>query len=125
MTSAIHTGTSALDPQRRSLTLLTVGIGGVGFVATCVPFISSLGPSELAKALGGSVTVSLDALSEEKFNDGRVARHARVDFAPICGPAGSIVPAMDRALIWRDACSATFPHRAILWCRSIVMCPTR
>lgn len=67
MTSTAHTGTSALDTRRRSLTLLTVGIGGVGFVATCVPFVSSLGPSEQAKALGASVTVSLDGLAHESL----------------------------------------------------------
>ncbi|MDP1692167.1 MAG: ubiquinol-cytochrome c reductase iron-sulfur subunit [Burkholderiaceae bacterium] len=56
------------DPQRRRLTLLAAGTGGVGLVATAVPFVASFAPSERARALGTAVTVSIDGLAETSLS---------------------------------------------------------
>jgi ubiquinol-cytochrome c reductase iron-sulfur subunit len=64
MTDALPAITRPPDPQRRLLTLLAAGAGGAGLVATAVPFVSSLAPSERALALGAAVTVSIDGLPE-------------------------------------------------------------
>jgi ubiquinol-cytochrome c reductase iron-sulfur subunit len=47
------------DPERRFWLMVTGAVGGVGVVATAVPFVSSLAPSERAKAAGGPVEVDL------------------------------------------------------------------
>jgi ubiquinol-cytochrome c reductase iron-sulfur subunit len=47
------------DPERRRWLLVTAAAGGVAAVATGVPFVSSLAPSERARAAGGAVEVDL------------------------------------------------------------------
>lgn len=47
------------DPERRQWLMTTAAAGGVAAVAVAVPFVSSLGPSERARAAGGPVEVDL------------------------------------------------------------------
>lgn len=48
------------DQTRRNLLrAATTGLGGVGLVATSIPFVQSMWPSEAAKAAGASVEVEL------------------------------------------------------------------
>ena len=49
----------ATDPERRTWLLGTAAAGGVAAVATAVPFVSTLAPSERAKALGAAVEVDI------------------------------------------------------------------
>jgi ubiquinol-cytochrome c reductase iron-sulfur subunit len=49
----------ASDPERRTWLMATGAAGGVAAVATAVPFVSTLAPSERAKALGAAVEVDL------------------------------------------------------------------
>jgi len=49
----------AADPERRLWLLATGAAGGVAGLATAVPFISSLAPSERARAAGGPVEVDI------------------------------------------------------------------
>lgn len=52
------------DLRRRELLLVATGVmGGVGVVATSVPFIASLAPSEAALAAGGPVEVDIGTLA--------------------------------------------------------------
>ncbi len=48
--------------RRRFLTLATAAVGGVGAVATAVPFIKSWNPSAKAKAAGAPVEVNIGKL---------------------------------------------------------------
>lgn len=52
----------AVDSNRRNLLIATSVAGGVGGVATLVPFVSSLEPSERAKAGGAPVEADVSAL---------------------------------------------------------------
>lgn len=52
-------GASADDPERRTWLMATTAAGGVALVATAVPFVSTLAPSERAKAMGAAVEVDL------------------------------------------------------------------
>ncbi|AKM30267.1 ubiquinol-cytochrome c reductase iron-sulfur subunit [Pandoraea faecigallinarum] len=52
----------AVDSNRRNLLIATSVAGGVGGVATLVPFVSSLQPSERAKAGGAPVEADVSAL---------------------------------------------------------------
>jgi ubiquinol-cytochrome c reductase iron-sulfur subunit len=47
------------DPQRRLWVRVTGVAGGLGVVATAVPFVSTFEPSERAKAAGGPVSVDV------------------------------------------------------------------
>jgi ubiquinol-cytochrome c reductase iron-sulfur subunit len=47
------------DAECRSLLLATGASGGVALVATAVPLVSSLAPSERARALGGVVELDI------------------------------------------------------------------
>jgi ubiquinol-cytochrome c reductase iron-sulfur subunit len=47
------------DPQRRTWLLATGAAGGVAALATAVPFVASLAPSERARALGAAVEVEI------------------------------------------------------------------
>lgn len=47
------------DPERRTWLIGTAAAGGVAAVATAVPFVSTLAPSERAKALGAAVEVEI------------------------------------------------------------------
>ncbi len=51
------------DPQRRFWLLATATAGGVGAVATAVPFVSTFAPSERAKAAGGPVEVDISDIA--------------------------------------------------------------
>lgn len=51
------------DPQRRFWLAATGAMGGAGLVATAVPFVASLAPSERAKAAGGPVDVDLSDIA--------------------------------------------------------------
>lgn len=51
------------DPNRRRLLAAAAGIGGVGVVATSIPFIESMTPSEAAKAAGAPVEVDISSIS--------------------------------------------------------------
>lgn len=50
------------DPERRQWLLATTAAGGVAAVATAVPFVATLAPSERARAAGGPVLVDLSDL---------------------------------------------------------------
>ncbi|MDR1994140.1 ubiquinol-cytochrome c reductase iron-sulfur subunit [Azonexus sp.] len=51
-----------MDCGRRRLIVATAAVGGVGAVATLVPFVSSLLPSDRAKAAGAPVEVDISKL---------------------------------------------------------------
>lgn len=53
----------ASDPERRRWMIVAGAFGGVGAVATAVPFVSTLAPSERAKAMGAAVEVDLSDLA--------------------------------------------------------------
>ena len=55
-----------MDCGRRRLIVATAAVGGVGAVAALVPFVSSLLPSERAKAAGAPVEVDISKLEPEK-----------------------------------------------------------
>lgn len=52
-----------MDSGRRTLLLATSAVGGVAAVATAVPFVASLTPSERAKAAGAPVEVDIGKLA--------------------------------------------------------------
>jgi len=54
--------TAPMDPSRRVWITATSVLGGTGLVATAVPFVTSLAPSEKARALGASVEVDLQGI---------------------------------------------------------------
>ncbi len=51
-----------VDCGRRRLVVATAAVGGVGAIAALVPFLSSMLPSERAKAAGAPVEVEIGAL---------------------------------------------------------------
>jgi ubiquinol-cytochrome c reductase iron-sulfur subunit len=52
-----------IDKQRRRfLTTAATIVGGAGVIATSIPFISTMTPSEKTKAIGGPVEVDISAL---------------------------------------------------------------
>lgn len=53
--------------RRRFLTIATVGLGGIGAVATSVPFVASMSPSEAARAAGAPVEVDLNQVGPGKL----------------------------------------------------------
>lgn len=52
-----------LDASRRNLLVATAAAGGVAGIATLVPFVASMSPSERAKAAGAPVEVDVGALA--------------------------------------------------------------
>ncbi len=55
---------SLADEERRRLLSVVAGVmGGAGLVATAYPFVASLAPSELAKALGAPVTADISTIA--------------------------------------------------------------
>jgi len=56
-------GTASDATRRRWLLHATGAMGGAGLLATALPFVASLAPSERARALGGPVTLDVAALS--------------------------------------------------------------
>lgn len=51
-----------IDKDRRLWITATTVVGGTGLVASAVPFVASLAPSERARALGAPVEVELQAI---------------------------------------------------------------
>lgn len=51
-----------LDEERRLWLMATSAVGGAGLVATAVPFVASMAPSERARALGAPVEVEVQGL---------------------------------------------------------------
>ena len=51
-----------VDCSRRNLVFATAAVGGVATVATAVPFLASMMPSERAKAAGAPVQVDISAI---------------------------------------------------------------
>ena len=56
--------TTPRDPGRRVWLMATSITGGTGLIATAVPFVASMAPSERARALGGPVEVALAELKQ-------------------------------------------------------------
>ena len=54
--------TAPTSPERRLWLMSTTAAGGVAAVATAIPLVSTLGPSERAKAAGGPVEVDISDL---------------------------------------------------------------
>lgn len=54
--------TTPMDPDRRLWITATSVVGGAGLVASAVPFVASLAPSERARAQGAPVEVDLQGL---------------------------------------------------------------
>jgi len=52
-----------MDSSRRNLLVATSVVGGVGVAATAVPFVTSLAPSNRARALGAAVEVDISQLA--------------------------------------------------------------
>jgi ubiquinol-cytochrome c reductase iron-sulfur subunit len=62
----MSTDTTAPGPvnsDRRTAIAVTAAVGGAGVVAAAVPFVSSLTPSERAKAAGAPVQIDLSSLA--------------------------------------------------------------
>ncbi|MDB5840027.1 MAG: petA [Herminiimonas sp.] len=55
------------DASRRRLLIATGTVGGAGLVATAVPFVSSMAPSEAAKAAGAPVELDLGKVGPGKL----------------------------------------------------------
>ena len=51
-----------IDPDRRLWITATTVVGGAGVIASAVPFVASLAPSERARALGAPVEVELQGI---------------------------------------------------------------
>jgi len=56
------TADASVDNSRRNWIAITCGAGAVGGVAVAVPFVSSLAPSERARAAGAPVQVDIGAI---------------------------------------------------------------
>ena len=52
-----------VDCGRRNLVFATAAVGGVATVATAVPFLASMSPSERAKAAGAPVEADIGKLA--------------------------------------------------------------
>ncbi|WP_229458357.1 ubiquinol-cytochrome c reductase iron-sulfur subunit [Massilia glaciei] len=49
--------------RRKFLTITTIGVGGIGLVATAIPFVASLTPSERARAAGAPVELDVAGMA--------------------------------------------------------------
>jgi ubiquinol-cytochrome c reductase iron-sulfur subunit len=59
---------SKADIRRRKLLVAaTTGLGGVGMIATAIPFVESMAPSEAAKAAGAPVEVDVTKVEPGKL----------------------------------------------------------
>jgi ubiquinol-cytochrome c reductase iron-sulfur subunit len=56
-------GDEKVDCSRRNLVFATAAVGGVATVATAVPFLASMSPSERAKAAGAPVEADIGKLA--------------------------------------------------------------
>lgn len=61
--AAANTALPLSDPERRTWLVATGVAAGAATVATAVPFVASLGPSERAKAQGAAVEVDISDLA--------------------------------------------------------------
>ncbi|MEX1167956.1 MAG: ubiquinol-cytochrome c reductase iron-sulfur subunit [Hydrogenophaga sp.] len=61
-TAGSPTGMASADSSRRTWLIATAAMGGVGAAAVAVPFVSSIQPSERARAAGAAVEVDISAL---------------------------------------------------------------
>lgn len=59
--------TSTTDPNRRTLLIATGAATGIGIVATAIPFVESMEPSEAAKAAGAPVEVDIGNIEPGKL----------------------------------------------------------
>ena len=83
-----------MDSSRRTLLLATSAAGGVAAVATAVPFVASLTPSERAKAAGAPVEADVSKLKPGEMRQevaGIVAR-----FQPDRCSIGLVAKGIDR-----------------------------
>lgn len=60
--SPLPTEPTATNPDRRTWMLATGAVGAAGALATAVPFVASVAPSERAKAMGAAVEVDIGDL---------------------------------------------------------------
>lgn len=60
--SPLPTESTATNPDRRTWMLATGAVGAAGALATAVPFVASVAPSERAKAMGAAVEVDIGDL---------------------------------------------------------------
>ena len=60
--TACTTPAATNDDERRRMLQITAAAAGAAVVATAVPFVASLAPSERAKALGASVAIDIGDL---------------------------------------------------------------
>ena len=51
------------DPSRRALTIATTAVGGLGLLATAIPFVQSMMPSERARAAGAPAEVDVRGIA--------------------------------------------------------------
>ena len=63
MSTALQLPVPPHDPERRAWLLATGAAGGVAALGTAVPLVSTLAPSERAKALGAAVEVDIGDLA--------------------------------------------------------------
>jgi ubiquinol-cytochrome c reductase iron-sulfur subunit len=64
----VQATTGAADLRRRKiLRAATAGAGGIGAVATIVPFVETLAPSEAVKAAGAPVEVDISRIGSGKL----------------------------------------------------------
>lgn len=61
-TNMDKTAAPPMDPSRRTWIAIACATGGAGAAAAAVPFVSSFGPSERAKAAGAPVEADVSAL---------------------------------------------------------------
>lgn len=59
--------TDAADSNRRMLLAATAGMGGIAVIGTAIPFVSSMAPSEAAKAAGAPVEVDVSTIAPGKL----------------------------------------------------------
>lgn len=58
---------SESDPDRRRWLIATAGVGGAGLIASAVPFVASMEPSEAVKAAGAPAEVDISAVAPGKL----------------------------------------------------------
>ncbi|MEY4694269.1 MAG: hypothetical protein RLZZ95_718 [Pseudomonadota bacterium] len=63
MTNTATNSPDPLDQERRQALILTTALGGVALVATATPLVSSLAPSERARAMGAAIEVDIADLA--------------------------------------------------------------
>ena len=69
-----------VDCGRRNLVFATAAVGGVATVATAVPFLASMSPSERAKAAGAPVEADIGKIAD-KISDAQSKRPMQPEYA--------------------------------------------